>query len=136
MRWGSLGLLQWLHALSPGLLSFQCVRRLRPRVLECRRLRPALGCLLLVPLRSPPPAQGRSRVASAPPGQSAGGSSSSSAVAVASRRLAPAASVAKLMISPDMFHPFRPMAGTTRTLAYGGGGVQHRPDAVPMALGR
>jgi len=28
------------------------------------------------------------------------------------------------------------MAGTTRTLAYGGGGVQHRPDAVPMALGR
>ena len=37
IRCGCFGLLQWLQTLRPGALSFQCVRRLRPRVLECLR---------------------------------------------------------------------------------------------------
>src|SRR5439155_11963631 len=47
MRCGCLGLLQWLQVLSPGVLSFQWVRRFLPRVLECRRLGTAMDELLL-----------------------------------------------------------------------------------------
>ena len=50
MRCGSLGLLQWLQALRPGLPSFQCVRRFLPRVLRVSSLgnRHADVLLLLV----------------------------------------------------------------------------------------
>jgi hypothetical protein len=53
MRCGRLGVLQWLHACSAGALSFQCVRRLRPRVLECRRLGTAIEAFLPVGARAP-----------------------------------------------------------------------------------
>jgi hypothetical protein len=47
MRWGSRGLLQWLHTLIPVRTSFQLVRRFLPRAFECLRLGTAMNSPLL-----------------------------------------------------------------------------------------